>query len=109
MLVMLMLASELREARMTNDITSGLLTPSQLSCSEPGIDYWYNVLRYGQRFGRDYLPDGDQQRRVAYLVYGQSVYAFLFMYPDEPGAREQGAWHGCAIYRLYRLSAHRPQ
>lgn len=94
---------------MTDNITSQLLTVPQLRCEEPGISYWYNVLAYGSIFGLNEVPIDGRDRRVLYLVYGQQVYAFLFMWPELPGAREPGAWHGCAIYRLYRLSAHRPQ
>jgi len=92
-----------------NAISNGLLTVSQLRCAEPGVDYWYNVLAHGSKVGIAEHPVDGRARRVLYMFYGQQVYAFLFMYPELPGAREPGAWHGCAIYRLYRLPSHRPQ
>lgn len=81
-----------------------LLTAAQLRCVEPGVKDWRSVLLYGQRAAYlDYQIDG-RNRHTLWLIYRKRLYAFIYRYPDEPGAIEpmKGgyAWHGCAVYEV---------
>lgn len=76
------------------------LTIAQQRCEMPGVQEWRAVLMFGHRLGyEDYTVDG-KSRHTMVLTHRRNLYVFVFMYPDQPGALEPGAWHGCAIYLL---------
>lgn len=77
-----------------------ILSLAQLRCELPTDSSWRQVLLYGDHVGyADYPVDGKIRHTLA-LTHRRNLFVFVFMYPDEPGAIEPGAWHGCGLYQI---------
>jgi hypothetical protein len=79
-------------------------TPEQLRCAYPGVENWREVMEQGEVIEvRDYPIDGRQRKTILFSFHTRA-FIFIFMWPELPGAREAGAWHGCAVYDLGRIT-----
>jgi hypothetical protein len=81
-------------------LNQSILSDAQLRCAEAGVSNWREVLLYGDSIGyADYPIDG-RTRHTLSISFRKKIFVFVFMFPDQPGALEPGAWHGCAVYDL---------
>lgn len=81
-------------------LTLVFLTLAMLRCQLETVSYWRSVLLFGHlEAAREYPVDG-RERRVLFISYHKRAFVFVYQYPDIPGARERGAWHGCGLYEL---------
>jgi hypothetical protein len=71
-----------------------------LRCEVTTVPGWESALRYGKPVLVTDLPIDGRLRKVLYIEYDRRLLLFVFGWPELPGIRERGAWHGCGMYEL---------
>lgn len=64
-----------------------------------------DALRYGDKLTSEYVQTDTGQRKVSFIAYAGSVYAFVYMHWDDPRAHAGSTpgvtvWHGDCMLRL---------
>ncbi len=75
-----------------------------------GVGAWeqadQDALRYGDKLSSEYIETDAGRRKVSFLAYAGSIYAFVYMHWDDPdahiGQTQPGVipWHGDCMLRL---------
>jgi hypothetical protein len=81
-------------------IIAAFTLAAMLRCQPVTIPDWKQALLYGDLIGyHDYMIDS-HTRHTMTVLFRKRLLLFVFMYREEPGALEPGAWHGCGMYQI---------